>query len=59
MNWWKKAKKRCKVKEDGKGNWGVLDTQLLCCQYEENRRKDPYKREEAPNYPGGKNNEVP
>jgi len=35
MNWYKKAKKDKK--------WNVLDTQLLCCGYPENRRKNPYK----------------
>ena len=37
MNWYKKAKKE----KDKK--WNKLDTQLLCCGYPENRRKDPYK----------------
>jgi len=37
MNWYKKAK------EEKDKKWNVLDTQLLCCGYPENRRKDPYR----------------
>lgn len=33
MNWYKESRK-----------WNKLDTQLLCCQFPENRRKDPYKK---------------
>jgi ribosomal protein L37E len=41
MNWYT----FCKVsqEENYTGNWHVLDTQLLCCGYPKNRRKDPYK----------------
>jgi len=36
MNWYKSAKEKYK-------NYHKLDTQLLCCGYPENKRKDPYK----------------
>lgn len=56
MNWYKKAKE---LNKEDEPHEDVLDTQLLCCGYPENKRKDPYKRKEGPNYPGGKNNEIP
>jgi adenylate kinase family enzyme len=39
MNWYKESKKKKKEKK-----WNTLDTQLLCCGYPENKRKDPYKK---------------
>ena len=36
MNWYKTAKKKYK-------DYHKLDTQLLCCGYPSNRRKNPYK----------------
>ena len=41
--WYRKLKEAEKRK--------VLDTQLLCCGYPENRRKDKYKRKKTKNYP--------
>ena len=40
MNWYKKAKKYKDKRFEGE----KLDTQLLCCGYPENKRKDPYKK---------------
>ena len=34
-----------------KKKWNKLDPQLLCCEYPENRRKDPYKKKRGKNYP--------
>ena len=36
MNWYIEAKKKYK-------DYHKLDSQLLCCQFPENRRKNPYK----------------
>ena len=54
VNWYKNSKD----KEDHP-HPSVLDSCLLCCGYPENRRKDEYKRNKKPNYPSGKNNEIP
>ena len=40
MNWYKLAKRKYK---DERTEGEKLDTQLLCCGYPKNRRKDPYK----------------
>jgi len=40
LNYYKKAKKYKDERSEGE----KLDTQLLCCGYPENRRKDPYKK---------------
>ncbi len=48
MNWYKKAKKYQYERFEGE----KIDTQLLCCGYPKNRRKDPYS-------PNNKNTQSP
>ena len=48
-NWYKK----CKSEESERFEGDKLDTQLLCCQYPENRRREPYKKKKGRNYPKG------
>ena len=43
QNWYKNLK--------SKKEYNVLNTQLLCCGYPENRREDEYKKKAKPNFP--------
>lgn len=55
MNWWKRLKaEECEsLNQEDKRHPRVLDTQLLCCGYEENRRKpgSEWDKNEKPNFP--------
>ena len=51
MNWYKESKRKYK---DDRNEGEKLDTQLLCCGYPENRRKDPYKKNKKKNHPNEK-----
>ena len=50
MNWYVTAKAKRKYKDERREG-DKMDAQRLCCGYPENRRKDPYKKNESKNYP--------
>lgn len=55
MNWYKISKRKYK---DERQEGDKMDTSLLCCNYPENRRKNPYKKKKSRNYPKNKYNET-
>ena len=50
MRAYAESKKKRKYKDE-RTEEDKLDTQLLCCGYPENRRKDPYKPNKKKSYP--------
>jgi len=48
VSWFKIAKRKSKEKSK---NYNKIDYNLICCQFPENRRKDPYKKKKGKNYP--------
>ena len=56
LKWAKKKKKWNQKYKDERTEGDKIDTQLLCCGFPENRRKDPYKKNKGKNYPNAKGN---
>ena len=55
MNWYKLSKRKYK---DDRQEGDKIDTQLLCCGFPENRRKEPYKKNKGKNYPSHRSNDM-
>jgi len=58
MNWYKQSKKTRHRYKDDRQEGSKMDSQLLCCGFPENRRKDPYKKKKGKNYPKHKDNDM-